>query len=295
MPNYNKNRITTNNLLNPTKREIKNWNSDFRTSDGPNTSSFVDLSDLAIPYDSHYTSRIVLPADATDFELNYGLLDETTFLLVKVTYNGNYDKDINLGEDSFDPLYYYEPSTYNINFYYDGNSGITYPIGRLLILNGSFTHKLEKIYFNNPLGYDVVLDVFHANILAPIPIPQSSAVTISNLYYSDVITNQVVCTNSGITGSTTGSTEFIISEYKIVLTGYTIIQYHVPYNTILNIQKDTYNIYLSTTTIFYTLKFLTDSDCNSAYSRIIFASQSNTCRYLTDYLAFSNGSVVDCL
>lgn len=291
MPSYNKNRITTNNYLNPTKREIKNWNSDFRTSDGPNTSAFISLSDLAIPYDSFYTSRIVLPADTTDYCLNYGLLDETTFLLVKVTYNGNYDNDINLGCDSFDPLYYYEPKTYNINYYFDGNSGTTYPINRLMILNGSFTHKLEKIYFNNPLGYDVVLDVFHANILAPIPVPPSSAVTISNLYYSDIITNQVVC--SGMTGSTTGSTEFIISEYRPTLTGYTIVQYYVPYNTILSIQKDTYNIYLSTTTNFYTLIFLTDIDCNSAYSRIMFAIQSG-CRYLTEYLAYDDGAVVDC-
>lgn len=290
MPNYNKNRITTNNLLNPTKREIKNWNRDFRTSDGPNTTAFVDLSDLAIPYDSVYTSRIVLPADTTDYCLNYSLLDETTFLLVKVTYNGNYDNDINLGDDSFDPLYYYEPKTYNINYYFASDSGKTYPIGKLLILNGSFTHKLEKIYVNNPLGYDVVLDVFHANILAPIPIPPSSAITISNLYYNDIITNQIVC--SGMTG-TTGSTEFIISEYKTALTGYTIVQYNVPYNTILSIQKDTYNIYLNTTTKFYTLKFLTDIDCNSAYSRIIFAIQSG-CRYLTENLAYDDGTVVDC-
>lgn len=291
MPNYNKNRITTNNLLNPTRREIKNWNSDFRTSDGPNTSAFISLSDLAIPYDSFYTSRIVLPADTTDYGLNYELLDETTFLLVKVTYNGNYDNDLNLGCDSFDPYYYYEPKNYNINYYFEGNSGTTYPINRLLVLNGSFTHKLEKIYFNNPLGYDVVLDVFHANILAPIPVPPSSAVTISNLYYTDIITNNVVC--SGMTGSTTGSTEFIISEYRTALTGYTIVQYNVPYNTILSIQKDTYNIYLSTTTNFYTLIFLTDIDCNSAYSRIMFAIQDG-CRYLTEYLAYDDGTVVDC-
>jgi len=290
MPNYNKNRITSNNLLNPTKREIKNWNSDFRTSDGPNTTAFVDLSDLAIPYDSFYTSRIVLPADTTDYCLNYGLLDGATFLLVKVTYNGNYDNDINLGDDSFDPLYFYEPKTYNINYYFESDSGKTYPIGRLLVLNGSFTHKLEKIYFNNPLGYDVVLDVFHANILAPIPIPPSSAVTISNLYYSDIITNQVVC----MTGSTTGSTEFIISEYKTALTGYTIVQYNVPYNTIISIQKDIYNIYLNTITKYYSLKFLTDIDCNSAYSRIMFAIQPNVCRYLTENLAYNNGLVVDC-
>lgn len=291
-------RITTNKLLNPTKREIKNWGSIFQTSDGPNNTSFIDLKDIAIPYDSFYTSRIVLPAQAEDFFLNYNLLDNTTFLLVKVTYNGNYDNDINLGDDSYDSLYYYEPNNYNINYYYENNTGITYPIGRLLILNGSFTHKLDKIYLNNPLDTDVVLDVFQANILAATISPTNSANTISNLYYNDVITNKVVCTNSGITGTTTGSTAFIISEYVPNITGFTITQYTIPYNIILSIQKVSTFIYLSTITKYYILKFLTEYDCSQAYSRILFAYTSyfdNNCRYLTEYLAYNNGSVVDCL
>jgi hypothetical protein len=55
-------RIENNRLLHPTKRVIETWKSDFRTSDGPNTSTFISLLDLGIPYDSHYRSRIVLPA-----------------------------------------------------------------------------------------------------------------------------------------------------------------------------------------------------------------------------------------
>ena len=190
-------RIATNSVLHPTKRLIENWKSDFRTSDGPNNSSFIELVDLGIPYDSHYRSRLVLPAGATDFFLNYGLLDSTTFLLIKVTYNGNYD---NAMEDDFDPLYRYEPNNYNITYYYEGNSGVTFPIGRLLLLNGSLNNKIGRIYLNNPLDYDVVLDVLQANIDAPAAIPTSSAITISNLYYSDIITDKVICWS--FTGST---------------------------------------------------------------------------------------------
>lgn len=429
-------RIVTNGLLNPTTRVIKNWNQDFRTSDGPNTSAFISLSDLAIPYDSHYTSRIVLPAYTTDYYLNYGLLENATFLLIKVTYNGNYDIP---NEDNYDPYYYYEPETYNINYYHEGNSGVTYPIGRLLVLNGSLTNKLAKIYLNNPLDYDVVLDVFHADISAPIPSPPSSAVTISNLYYTDIITDQVICTYSGTTTTTTtiptttttttsttlipkvlmeivedylydlyiylssgdtmglfdyyyinqwfyagedsdfveftdisgiliirfyfelndtyygtlktsliepydhnnglyfvdinpndtfisitttttttvidtttttttttilsgitiGSTEFIINEFSVTLTGHTIVQNIVPYYTILDIQKDMVLkiIYLSTVTKFYTLKFLTEFDCNQTYSRMLFAYSSysdGSCRYLTDRDVYKNGGPIIC-
>jgi hypothetical protein len=195
-------KITTNILLNPTKRIIENWKGDFRTSDGPNTSTFISLNDLGIPYDSHYLSRIVLPAYKSDFLLNYGTLENFTFLVLKVIYNGNYDNGL---EDDFDPLYYYEPNNYNINYYFSDNSGVTYPIGRLLILNGSLTNKLPKIYLNNPLDYDVVLEVLQADIAEPDVIPPSSAITISNLYYNDIITNQVICTGntSGVTTTTT--------------------------------------------------------------------------------------------
>jgi hypothetical protein len=424
---------------------IENWKNDFRTSDGPNSSSFISLNDLGIPYDSHYVSRIVLPADSEDFKLNYGLLNSSTFLLIKVTYNGNYDVP---NEDGYDPYYNYEPNTYSINYYFEDNTGITYPIGRLLILNGSFSNKLKNIYLNNPLSYDVVLDVFQADIKAPATIPPSSAITISNLYYSDIITDEVSCIPSGytttttttnisstttttvspittttttilkelmkiikysengdyksgyitytatgntlglfdyykdgewiyageesdfaefidltgiekirfyfelndkyygtlkddsyepiehdtglyfvdvsidsnnipvISGSTiptttttttlsgssyfdsfTGSTQFIISEYVSVVSGYTIVQYCVPYSAITSITKDitSDSIFIATNFKYYTLKFLTDFDCNHAYSRMIFVFGSylyKDYRYLTENNIFDDGYIV---
>ena len=276
-------RIVTNTLLNPTQRTIKNWNSDFITSDGPNTSSYLSLGDLAIPYDSQYVSRIVLPADSKDVLLNYELVGISTFLLIKVTYNGDYDYP---QQDDYDPLYSQEPNNYNIEYYFEGSSGITYPIGRLLILNGSFTNKIPKIYLNNPLGYNVVLDVLQANIESYRPIITSSATTISNLYYSDVITNQVICSSTGFTGTTTGSTEFIISEFKPFLTGFTISQYIIPYSAITSITIDiTINsIYVSTINTFYTLTFLTSFDRNQTFSRMMFVYASylgDFCRFLT--------------
>ena len=286
-------RIVTNSFLNPTRRVIQNLKSDFVTTDGPNTSSFLKLDDLYIPYDSHYVSRIVLPALSEGYFLNYGLLNNVTFLLLKVTYNGNYDYP---NEDSYDPYYSQEPNNYNIEYYFEDEPDIIYPIGRLLILSGSLSNKLTKIYLNNPLDYDVVLDVLHANINEVKPIPISSAITISNLYYSDIITDQVICSDSGIT---TGSTEFIINQLTPVLTGYSMMSYIIPYNTIISFQKDiTINkIYLYTVSNFYTLSFLTLFDCNQSYARMIFAYTSysdNSCRYLTSDGVYKDGISVIC-
>lgn len=284
-------RIVTNSLLNPTKRYISNRKNTFVMSDGPNdTAMKIGLDDFGIPYDSHYLSRIVLPAGATDYYLNYGGLENnTTFLLLKVTYNDNYD---NGNEDDFDSLYYYEPSTYNINYYYEDNSGVTYPIGRLLLLNGSFTNKLTKIYLNNPLDYDVVLDVLHANVNPPKSVPPSSAITISNLYYNDVITNQVNCVPPDLIGST----EIIINKYMFSTSGYTI-QYSVPYSDIISIQKYLSSIYIYTVNTFYTLNFLTEFDFNQAYSRIMFAYTSYidfSCRYILSDNIYKNGEEIIC-
>lgn len=286
-------RIRTNRLLNPTDRSIRNWKSTFTDSDGPNEPIKIDLIDLGIPYDSHYRSRVVLPAFAENYFLNYGSLEDVTFLLIKVTYNGNYDYAM---EDSFDPLYRYEKDTYNINYYFEDNSGVTYPIGRLLLLNGSYNQKLTKIYLNNPLGYDVVLDVLHANIDDPIIPTPSNDITISNLYYNDITTNTGICnSNSGFTGST----EFIINEYSLLVTsGYTINEYHLPYNTILSIEKDVSLIYVHTTSRVITLKFLTEFDCSQTYSRMMFAFSSypnKYCRYLTDNDVYQNNSAIVCV
>jgi hypothetical protein len=288
-------RIVKNLVLHPTKRYIENYNGDFITTDGPDTTTFTDVKDLGIPYDSHYVSRIVLPAETEDYELKYNGLSSVTFLLIKVTYNDNYDYG---NEDNFDPFYYHEQSNYNINYYFESNSAITYPIGRLLVLNGSFTNKIEKIYLNNPLGYDVVLDVLHANITTspstPSPTPTSSATTITNLYYSDIITDQVSCDSIY-----TGSTELLINEYSINSTGYTIVQNIIPYSDITNIYKnDTLQkIYILTSTEYYTLNFLTEFDFNQGYSRIAFAYSSyinNTCRYLTSANVYQNNESISC-
>ena len=145
-------KIVPNDLLNPTEKTIKNWNCSFIAVEGPNILDKLSLEDLEIPYESQYRARIILRAGETDQRLNYGFIGRAvTFLMIKVTYDNN------------DPYYQYEQEKYNISYYFE-NDPILRPLGRLLILTGSIDEKIPQIYLNNPLDYDVVLDVMHATV-----------------------------------------------------------------------------------------------------------------------------------
>lgn len=146
-------KIVPNDLLNPTEKTIKNWNCSFIAVEGPNILDKVSLEDLEIPYESQYRSRIILKANETNQPLIYGFIGKAvTFLMVKVTYDSEND-----------PYYQYEQEKYNIQYYFE-NDPILRPLGRLLIMTGSVENRIPQIYLNNPLGYDVVLDVLHATL-----------------------------------------------------------------------------------------------------------------------------------
>jgi hypothetical protein len=113
----------------------------------------LSLEDLEIPYESQYRARIVLKAGETDQPLIYGFIGKAvTFLMIKVTYDS-----VN------DPYYKYEQEKYNITYYFE-NDPVLKPLNRLMIMTGSADEKIPQIYLNNPLDYDVVLDVLHATV-----------------------------------------------------------------------------------------------------------------------------------
>lgn len=145
--------ITPNSLINPTEKTIKNWNCAFIAVEGPNVIDKLSLEDLAIPYESQYRSRIILKAGETNVPLIYGFIGKAvTFLMIKVTYDS-----IN------DPYYQYEQEKYNITYYFE-NDHMLKPLNRLMILTGSEENKIPQIYLNNPLDYDVTLDILHATV-----------------------------------------------------------------------------------------------------------------------------------
>ena len=146
-------KIVPNDLINPTEKTIKNWNCSFIAVEGPNVLDKLSLEDLEIPYESQYRARVILKAGDTDQPLSYGFIGKAvTFLMIKVTY-----------DSTNDPYYQYEQEKYNISYYFD-NDPILRSLGKLLIMTGSIDEKIPQIYLNNPLDYDVVLDVMHATM-----------------------------------------------------------------------------------------------------------------------------------
>lgn len=146
-------KIVPNDLLNATEKTIKNWNCSFIAVEGPKIIDKLSLEDLAIPYESQYRSRITLKAGETNVPLLYGFIGKSvTFLMIKVTYDSEND-----------PYYQYEQEKYNITYYFE-NDPVLRPLNRLMIMTGSVDDKIPQVYLNNPLDYDVVLDVLHATL-----------------------------------------------------------------------------------------------------------------------------------
>jgi hypothetical protein len=146
-------KIVPNDLLKPTEKTIKNWNCSFIAVEGPNIIDKLSLEDLEIPYESQYRSRIILKAGEENQPLIYGFIGKSvTFLMIKVTY-----------DNENDPYYKYEQEKYNITYYFE-NDPILRPLGRLMVMTGSIEDRIPQIYLNNPLDYDVVLDVLHATL-----------------------------------------------------------------------------------------------------------------------------------
>ena len=176
-------KIVPNDLINPTEKTIKNWNCSFIAVEGPNILDKLSLEDLAIPYESQYRSRIVLKAGDTDQPLIYGFLGKsTTFLMVKVTY-----------DSTNDPYYQYEQEKYNITYYFE-NDLILRPLNRLMIMTGSADNKIPQIYLNNPLDYDVVLDVIHATTDS-----EYTNNNVSNEYQPNYVVKNISYEYTGIT------------------------------------------------------------------------------------------------
>ena len=167
-------KIVPNDLLKPTEKCIKVWNCSFIATEGPNILGKISLDDLEIPFTSTYRARVSVAGGETDTLLSYGNLgEELSYLMIKVTYDSEND-----------PYYIYQKENYNITYYLSGSTtGVTYPIndvrhpiGRLMVLSGSDTNKVPRIFVTNPNEYAVTLDMIMANYV-------SETVTISGVTY----------------------------------------------------------------------------------------------------------------
>lgn len=259
--------IRPNHFLKPTEKNIKPWERDFISVNGPNIIDFLSLNDIAIAYSDFYISRQVLASSKKDIPLYFdGVEGKLSFLLVRVR------------KDTEDNPYYSYDITKNITYYFSGATDDVQPINSFFIQSGSYGNKIPQIYFNNPNNFDVVLDVFGA-VLEKTTITTSSGITnYQNLYLEDIISDQI------ISGTNTGST-------SLVLTGITE-SISIPYTGITNIIKDLYSLTLTaiTNTQIYEFNFLTEFDFYQAFSRISWVMDDFDNRFLTENYIFENNS-----
>ncbi len=271
-------KIVPNSLLKPTEKCIKVWNCSYIAVEGPNVTGNLSLEDIAIPYTSQYRSRLVLNANSIDQPLLYGFLgQEVTFLMIKVTYDEEHDQ-----------YYRYEKEKYNITYYYE-NENTLRPIGRLLTLTGSDTMKIPQIYLNNPYENDVFLDVLMATLEQDdISVSEIQTTTFTNLYYSNVISNESFVYGVPYTGS----------SQLVVLNDESNPILYIPYSNISLTELDITNKKIIITTTLsdqdIVLKFLTDFDTYQTYSRISWVRETDgisegAYRFLTtDYIYYKN-------
>jgi len=251
-----------NKLLQSFSRVIKPYACSIIATEGPNILSKLDLAGVEIPFETQFTTRIVLNPETTDQVLHGYFDDSVTFLLLKVTYNET------------DPACLVEESQY-IEYYYgdDPSKKIRY-INKLMMLSGNSLYKVPRIFFNNPTSGKVVIDAMIGNMLPSelTPSDVNNTTTINTLSHNSLTSNMVYFSGS------TGSTQLQVLNYdnNVVL--------YLDYNSIdtITIDKNIFEITIVTNSLSTIhLLFLSQFEMYQGLSRLEWALESSVNRLLT--------------
>lgn len=261
--------IIPNNLLKPTEKVIKPYNCSMIAIDGPTIKGKLNMEGLEIPYDSQYTSQMILNENERDKAVLGGFLNKNiTFLMIKAIY------------DPQDPNWEIEEDHY-IEFYYGDEPETIRYMGKLLLLTGNSLKRIPQIYLNNPHNKQKVqLEIFMANL------PQeqeqiTSSDYIKSLYYNNIISDRVSYTSPVSEGS---SSLWItnIDQREQGSSINTIMT--IPYNNINTIEvtgDNTIIIGNNTDEKIY-LEFLDKFNMLQAHSRISWVLEDKLHRYLNE-------------
>ena len=165
-------------MLPPTSRVIKPYMCSMVAVEGPNIIGKLDLSGVEIPYESQYTTRIILNPGAQNQPLLYGFLgNNITYLLLKVTY------------DETDPRCLIEEEQYLEYYFADNPTEIRY-LNKLMLLTGNSQNRIPQIFLNNPTDLRVDIQVMAANLgQSDINLEDiaDNTVRLTNLYHNNII------------------------------------------------------------------------------------------------------------
>lgn len=252
--------IIPNNLLTPTEKVIKPYNCAMLAVEGPQIKGKINMEGLEIPYDSQFTSQMILNESAVNQPILYGFLgNNVTFLMIKADYRPN------------DPNWEIEADQY-IEWYHTGST--VRQMGKLMILTGNSTNRIPQVYLNNPsTSQKVYLEIMVAN-QAQDDLTITSGLLqevdfITGLYYNNIISDSV----NG------GSTALYITDID------DNIQLIIPYDNINTIERTvdgTYTLILgSDSEEKIQLQFLSEFNMLQAHSRISWVLEDPSTRSLT--------------
>lgn len=256
-------RITSSTLLNSDKT-IEFYNSALIVKDGPNMTGKLDLSDIIIPHDSFFTSKMTLESKVQDFPIMYGFLGtEITFIFIKVTYGG----------ELFNPQSCPDKSAY-IEYYFEDQPLVRRYFTSAMMLTGDAEHRIPQIYLYNPTDYQATIEIMAGNIDIN-ALPSSVVTSISStdfvgLAFNDILTDQMYGLNC------TGSTQYEVMDID------GNIQIVIPYNRI-DIVKINSNVITVVTEADGTinLSFVSEFHAKQALSRMNWVRENSSSRYLT--------------
>lgn len=251
--------IIPNNLLTPTDKVIKPYNCAFIAVDGPQIKGKVNMEGLEIPYDSQYTSQMILNEEDSDVAIHYGFLgNEITFVMIVAMYEPN------------DPNFEIEADQYIKYYFSDEPTKIKY-MGKLMILTGNSLKRIPQIYLTNPsTSQKVHLEIFMANQNTT-TVAQSNIIT--GLYYNNVVSDDVNYSPT-LNGSSALYITNIDGDTQIVIP-------YININTITTTDDGSNTLIIGTDSEQIQLQFLSDFNMRQAHSRISWVLENRTTRKLT--------------
>jgi len=260
--------IQPNKMLSPTSRVIRFYQCSLISTEGPSINGKLNLSGIEIPYESQFTSRMILNPGSVNQPIMYGFLgNNITFLALKITYDETNPRCV-IEEEQF------------IEYWFEDDSTTIRQANKLLILTGNSTNRVPQVYLNNPGEVKVYVDVLAANMSQgdlDLDDIRNDVVEFKDLYYNNIISD----TYWNTTLNTSGSTQFQFLDLhdNVVL--------YLDYEEVSTIEKNENKFQLIINTKSLTiirLFFNSLFEMNQANSRINWVINNAHERYLTkDY------------
>ena len=140
-------KIKPSQLLQSTNKYITNYDCGMIVAEGPNVVGKLSLSDLNIPYETFFVSKMKLEAGEADKPIMYGFLGtDVTFLMIKVNYTSTITQSSccdSVVASCCDTRVYLE-------YYFEDDESTKRYLYNLMILTGTELKRIPQIYLCNP-------------------------------------------------------------------------------------------------------------------------------------------------